>query len=248
MTSTGSSKESDATALLRAAVQLKEKTTRRALRIEEILELATSLGVTGAVVSQLVAASHPGALGVPNYLPRPSAARSELTVKDGNLLLEGPRGGWNEVTAFPLTIGIIALLTGLLGLYAAQKQEDLQWALIGCVAIAIALIVGGRGMVSALERQIVTLSRTQAAITRQRGWRSERFEADILNASVSLKVGRAWEVGLPPRGHDLHRQYSVLWLQCGSGRVRLLDGTTEAEKRWVATELSSWIDLARARS
>src|SRR5687767_8335591 len=100
MSATRTSGQQDATALLRAAVHFKESATKRPVTLVEIREIAESLDVSHAVLKQFVAASHADSVTVPNFLARPSRARSQLAVKDGNLILEGPREDGTKCPVF----------------------------------------------------------------------------------------------------------------------------------------------------
>jgi hypothetical protein len=169
------------------------------------------------------------------------------TVGD-ELVVQTPAGGWNEVSALPLLGAGLALIVGLLSFYVGLTRADRSELALGAAATVVGAILGARGIRLALERFTIRVTPTRVEVGRRIGWRAHVHSADISSVTVDLKIGRAWEVGLPPRWYDLQREYSALWLRCGPKAFRVLNGVSTAEKRKVAAMLTAKLEGSRDRS
>lgn len=163
------------------------------------------------------------------------------------LVIETPTGGFNEVSSFPLLFGGVFGTVGGLCLLSALGQGGWVSLVIAVPALALGLGVGRIGLRSARRRHRVELGPARLKISTLGDGSRANAESALREVRVSLKRGRAWEVGLLPRWHDLQREFTALILECGGQRFRLLDGRSEREKQELFETIQVWIDRATGR-
>jgi hypothetical protein len=160
---------------------------------------------------------------------------------DSLVIQTGP-AGFNETSAFPLLFGGLFTLLGVLCLVSAATTSSVQSLVLALPALLLGMWVGRIGLSLALRRHRVELSRDRLRIASWGGGKTTVVECPLREARVTLRRGRAWEVGLLPQLHQWEKIFPRLSIDCAGRQLFLLDGAPERQKEEAHQLIQQWLN------
>ncbi len=158
-----------------------------------------------------------------------------------SLVIETARGGFNEVSGFPLLLGGLLVALGGLSLVSASTRGSGQSLAIAVPALALGAWVARIGIRLALRHHRIELSRTTARIASGGAGGTTLAESSLRDVRLALQRGRAWEVGLLPQWHQWQRVFVRLSIECRGRRFYLLDGAPDRHKEKAHEAIRQWL-------
>lgn len=217
------------TSILQEAAELEAREDRRELTHADLAQAGAELGLQPESV-QRVAARHLARRAAPTVtIDKPFDTSIKLDTGQDHFVLEVP--AVRSLKAFRALAGGVVVAAVAAGMTTAAVLNEAYPALLGTVPIvATGVYIAMRGLAS-LTGIRLELDRTHGRLTRRVGGRPVR----LVTEHVRPRLGEA----PPARPNEPASQ--VLALEHGTQTYVLLEGHSEAERRWVKDQLERWL-------
>lgn len=230
--------EKELTDILKKAAEREAKEGPRLFTPSDVVSAGRELGLAPATVQAVMAERMSERKR--DLVPRPYDTRIRLSAADDRFELDVPAPGLSASSV--ATLGFSAFWLTFVGVWTtAAAHGPAPFALFSVPFWMVGLWLVYRPLSDAFSRTRLELTPDEGVLIRRPSGR----RINLPTRELRSKLGRVQDTRLRPRGAG-PRYVDAVQLECGTKTHNLITGFSEAERRWVHSELERW--LAEHRS
>jgi hypothetical protein len=224
-------------AILKRSVELQVRRGSTTFSEQDVLDAARELGVDAQTAAEVVGAHLARRPTAGELVPRPFNTRLRLEVSPDTFSLTIP--------PLPLSLGFlrsVAFAGGWLAFIAYLTSRMAESEALFAVFMA-ALWLSGLGLLRRLV--LLVIRKTRLTLNRERGELASTLQRrrPLLTSELRVRT-EADDTGDDDSEDDdakTRRKATALFLEHGIDTIRLLQGYSRQEQRWIESELRAWL-------